>query len=118
MKATNFVRLFSLRSQVFHFLEWILTFPFSSLRSAFSTSLIFNSNPWKEDIYFNIILLPFSASVYLHNNIDKDDHKGVDEADEQPDLHWLDAGRVGQRGGDREVDRGQDHHAGDVHRDD
>ena len=56
--------------------------------------------------------------MYLHNNIDKDDHEGVDEADEQPDLHRLDAGRVGQRGGDREVDRGQDHHAGDVHRDD
>ena len=117
MKATNLVRLLTLCSQVIHFLEWILTFPLSSLRSAFSTSLIFNSNPWKEDIYFNIILLPFSASVYLHNNIDKDDHEGVDEADEQPDLHRLDAGRVGQRGGDREIDRGQDHHAGDVHRD-
>ena len=56
--------------------------------------------------------------VYLHHNIDKDDHEGVDEADEQPDLHWLDAGGVGEGGGHREVDRGQHHHAGDVHCDD
>ena len=52
---------------------------------------------------------------YLHHNIDKDDHEGVDEADEQPDLHRLDAGGVGEGGGHREVHRGQHHHAGDVH---
>ena len=33
-------------------------------------------------------------------------------------LHWLDRGSRGQACGDRDVDGGQDHHAGDVHRDD
>ena len=33
-------------------------------------------------------------------------------------LHWLDRGSRGQACGDRDVDGGQDHHAGDVHTDD
>ena len=40
--------------------------------------------------------------------------KGVEQVDQEPDLHRLDTGRAGQAGGHREVDGGQDHHAGDV----
>ena len=52
------------------------------------------------------------------NDVSDDDQEGVGQVDEEPHLHWLDGGGGGQGGGDREVDRGEDHHAGDVHRDD
>ena len=51
---------------------------------------------------------------HLEENIDQDDEDGEGEVEEEPDLHRLDVGGAGQAGGDREVDRGQDHHAGDV----
>ena len=57
--------------------------------------------------------MPISNS-HLQQNIDNDDEDRVGEVEEEPDLHWLDVGGAGEAGGDREVDRGQDHHAGDV----
>ena len=47
-------------------------------------------------------------------NICDDDQKRIGQVEEKPPLDWLDAGRAGQGGGDREVDGGQDHHARDV----
>ena len=44
-----------------------------------------------------------------------DDEEGVGQVPQEPHLHRLDGRGAWQRGGDREVDRGQDHHAGDVH---
>ena len=58
-------------------------------------------------------LMPDSNS-HLEENIDNDDEDRVGEVEEEPDLHWLDVGGAGEAGGDREVDRGQHHHAGDV----
>ena len=55
---------------------------------------------------------------HLEENIDQYDEDRVGEVEEEPDLHWLDVGGAGEAGGDREVDRGQDHHAGDVDGDD
>ena len=52
----------------------------------------------------------------LQQNVDDDDHEGVEEVEQEPHLHRLDGGRAGQRGGDREVDGGQHHHARDVDR--
>ena len=49
------------------------------------------------------------------NDVSDDDQEGVGQVDEEPHLHWLDGGGGGQGGGDREVDRGEDHHAGNVH---
>ena len=40
--------------------------------------------------------------------------KAFPQIEEEPDLHRLDVGGGGEAGRDREVDRGQDHHAGDV----
>ena len=50
----------------------------------------------------------------LKNDVSEDDLEGVEQVDQEPDLHRLDTGRAGQAGGHREVDGGQDHHAGDV----
>lgn len=44
-----------------------------------------------------------------------DDEEGIGQVPQEPHLHRLYGGRAGEGGGDREVDRGQDHHAGDVH---
>ena len=57
--------------------------------------------------------MPISKS-HLQQNIDNDDEDRVGEVEEEPDLHWLDVSSAGEAGGHREVDRGQDHHAGDV----
>ena len=53
-------------------------------------------------------------SSHLEADIDGDDEEGVGEVEEEPDLHRLDVRGGGEAGGHREVDRGQDHHAGDV----
>ena len=53
---------------------------------------------------------------YLQQNVDDDDHERVEEVEQEPHLHRLDGGRAGKRGGDREVDGGQHHHARDVDR--
>ena len=57
-------------------------------------------------------------SFDLHGDVDSNDKEGIDEADQEPDLHRFDAGGVGQGGGHGQVDGGEHHHAGDVHRDD
>ena len=51
---------------------------------------------------------------HLQHNIHEYDKKWVGQVKEKPDLHRLDVGGAGQTDGYREVDRGQDHHAGDV----
>ena len=55
---------------------------------------------------------------HLKKNIDDDDKERVGQVEEEPDLHRLDVGGAGEAGGDRQVDRGQHHHAGDVDGDD
>ena len=55
--------------------------------------------------------------LYLQSNVYCDDHEGIDEAHEEPYLYWFDGWCVGQGVGDGEVDGGEHHHAGDVHRD-
>ena len=50
----------------------------------------------------------------LEQNVGDDDEEGKSEVDEEPDLHRFDSQRAGESGGDREVNRGQHHHAGDV----
>ena len=50
----------------------------------------------------------------LQENIDEDDEDRVGEVEQQPDLHRLDVSSAWEAGGHREVDGGQDHHAGDV----
>ena len=52
--------------------------------------------------------------VYLKTDVDQNDEERVGEVEEQPDLHRFDVWGCRQAGGDRQVDRGQDHHAGDV----
>ena len=59
--------------------------------------------------------MPHSDSTsHLEENIDHDDEDRESEVKQQPDLHRLDVGGAGEAGGHRKVDRGQDHHAGDV----
>ena len=48
----------------------------------------------------------------LEKNVDQEDEHGVGQVEYQPHLHRLDVRGGGQAGGHREVDRGQDHHAG------
>ena len=50
----------------------------------------------------------------LQNNVGDNDHERVGEVEYQPPLHRLDVGCPGEAGGHREVDGGEDHHAGDV----
>ena len=51
---------------------------------------------------------------HLEENIEQYDQDREGQVEEEPDLHRLDVGSAGEAGGHREVDRGQDHHAGDV----
>ena len=51
---------------------------------------------------------------HLEENIDDDDQDREGEVEQEPDLHRLDVGSAGEAGGHREVDGGQDHHAGHV----
>ena len=50
----------------------------------------------------------------LQQDIDQDGDEGVGEVEEEPDLDRFDVHGDGQTRGHREVDGGQDHHAGDV----
>ena len=52
----------------------------------------------------------------LLDDVAGDDKDRIGEVKEEPELHRLDVGGWRQTGGHREVDRGQDHHAGDVDR--
>ena len=51
---------------------------------------------------------------HLEYNVNNDDQDRKTQVKQQPDLHRLDVGGAGEAGGDGQVDRGQDHHAGDV----
>ena len=51
----------------------------------------------------------------MMNDVCDDDQEGVSQVDQEPHLHWLDGGRGREGGGHREIHRGEDHHAGDVH---
>ena len=55
---------------------------------------------------------------YLHHHICNDNQERIGNAEEQPDLHRFNVRSVGKGHGDRHVDGGEHHHAGDVHRDD
>ena len=59
----------------------------------------------------NIIYI---AKFYLEANVGQNDEEGVGQVEEEPHLHRLDVWGRREAGGDREVDRGQDHHAGHV----
>ena len=48
----------------------------------------------------------------LDENVDEDNKEGISETGQEPDLHGLDVGGGGEAGGDGEVDRGENHHAG------
>ena len=61
-----------------------------------------------------LIFVIYPSISHLKENIDDDDEERVGEVEEEPDLHRLDVGCLGEAGGDREVDRGEDHHACDV----
>ena len=59
---------------------------------------------------------PCPRAANLKQDIDQNHEKRISQVKYQPDLHRLDVGGGWEAGGDREVDRGQDHHAGDVDR--
>ena len=59
---------------------------------------------------------PCPRAANLKQDIDQNHEKRISQVKYQPNLHRLDVGGGGEAGGDREVDRGQDHHAGDVDR--
>ena len=50
----------------------------------------------------------------LQHNVEDNDEEWEGEIEEEPDLHRFNPQRAGEGGGDREVDGGEDHHAGDV----
>ena len=54
----------------------------------------------------------------LENSVCNNDQERIGQVDQEPSFHWLNPGCAGEGGGDGEVDRGQHHHARDVHRDD
>ena len=67
--------------------------------------------PDRIDINMMIVSL---TETNLKNDVSEDDLEGIEQVDQEPDLYRLDVSRTGQAGGHREVDRSQDHHAGDV----
>ena len=66
----------------------------------------------------NIDFGHISSSFHMDVSIYQDDQKWIDETKEKPDLNIFDrrAGRETAR--DSDVDRGEDHHTGDVDSDD
>ena len=62
--------------------------------------------------------MKYWSTFYLHDNICNDHKEGIEKIEEKPYFYWFDVWSKGQGGGDREVHRGEDHHAGDVHCDD
>ena len=67
--------------------------------------------------YYNdhISFLKHIFTLYLHDNICNDHKEWIEEIKEEPYFYWFDVWSAREGGGDREVDRGEDHHAGDVH---
>ena len=55
--------------------------------------------------------------VYLEDDINHNNHHRVGKVEEKPDLNVLYGSSNGQAVGHRDLDGGQDHHAGDVHSD-
>ena len=54
----------------------------------------------------------------LEHHVADDDKEWVGQVEQEPHLDGFDDGRAGQTAGHGEVDRGEDHHAGDVYGDD
>ena len=52
--------------------------------------------------------------VYLNKNVENNHEDWVDQREEEPNLHRFDLSGCGQTGGNRQVDGGQHHHAGDI----
>ena len=65
---------------------------------------------WK----IEIISIDKSRFENIQHYVWSDDQDWEGKVEYEPDLHRLDCRGAGQAGGHREVDRGQDHHAGDV----
>ena len=90
----------------------------SSLQSRYSVSApqFLSYFSFLADISKIALLIIFISlfKVYLKTDVDQNDEERVGEVEEQPDLHRFDVWGCRQAGGDRQVDRGQDHHAGDV----
>ena len=61
-----------------------------------------------------VIISKLYHTYYLDNDVNHDDQEWISKVEEEPDLNGFDGCCGGQAGGDREVDRGKDHHAGDV----
>ena len=61
-----------------------------------------------------LVFIVFENDPHLQDDIDQDGDEGVGEVEYEPDLDWFDLHRDGETRGDRQVDGGQDHHAGDV----
>ena len=55
--------------------------------------------------------------THLKNNVDKYYQERICQIEQKPHLHWLHYCCAGEGGRHREIDGGQHHHAGDVHRD-
>ena len=79
---------------------------------------IFFSNPCEIPVDHDWCGLISLSGPDLQHDVADDDHEGVGEVEQEPHLHGLDVRGAGERGGDGEVDRGQHHHARDVHLDD
>ena len=75
--------------------------------SSFPDSFYVNTKDQMEIIHFILI-------IYLHWNIDQNNHERISQVEEEPDLDRFDVRSAGQGGGHREVDGGQHHHTGDV----
>ena len=57
---------------------------------------------------------PRNEITDLEDHVDENDKERVGQTEEEPDLYRLDVGGGREAGRDGEVNRGQDHHAGDV----
>ena len=63
-------------------------------------------------VLYNVI---WYISGNLLDDVAGDNQDRIGQVEQEPDLHWLDIRGRGETGRDWEVDRGQDHHAGDVY---
>ena len=52
--------------------------------------------------------------TYVYDNVDQDDQKGIGKVEQKPDLHRFDVVGLSERCRHREVDGGQNHHAGHI----
>ena len=54
--------------------------------------------------------------TYLEKYVDNDDHDRIGQVEEEPDINIFQSSGVREAVGDSNIDGGEDHHAGDVHR--